>query len=367
MSTKIQNPRILPKETLEQTFNKRLLNVYYPLNKRLLNVYYPLKKADNNALNSRFSGLRFDRSKNMEVCVFEQKTHYPELYAKPHNGFNFIPSCSQGFVKGICSGGHQFAKLLLCGREWCPDCGAEGSMTHKRRIARWWGKVMQMEQLGYLVITVPRAVRKQIQEKKALSDFRTYVKRKLQRLGYDRGLIRYHWAGEDGVTWHPHLNILIEELFMPKKVMSELKRDLCTWFANYFDEDPAKCKSNMWYSYTKPMDAKFEAHKIHKLKYITRSTLTKFNPAMNWSMVKVLKRFRATSTWGKWDKTKENNNPLVALESGLCPHPECRKPITWEGGKENIISRRSQYWQRAILKPLEGGYYQISGILPNDT
>ena len=297
--------------------------------------------------------------------VFEQKTHYPELYAKPHNGFSFLPSCSQGFIKGICSGGHQFAKLLLCGREWCPDCGADQSMSHKRRIARWWPKVMQMEKLGYLVITVPPMIREQIKDKKALSDFRTYVKRKLQRMGYDRGLIRYHWAGEDGKTWHPHLNILIEEMFMPKKVMAEIKRDLCTWFSNYFDEDPAKLKINMWYSYSKPLSSTFVAHKIHKLKYITRATM-KVHPS--WDIVKVLKGFRTTSTWGKWDKSKENTSELASLEAGLCPHPECRQKIAWEGGKENVISSRSKWFKSAILRPVDGGggYYHLSN-LPNDS
>lgn len=298
---------------------------------------------------------------------------YAQLYAKPHNGvhkpFNFLPSCSMGFVKGECESGHQFAKLLLCGKEWCPDCGADGSASHKRRIARWWGKVMSMSEMGYLVVTVPPQVRESFKNKAVLSAFRTYVKRYLQRQGYDKGLVRYHWAGEDGHTWHPHLNILVEEGFLPKKVMVSLKRDLGQYFKRMFPvslkgKEP---KINLWYNYANPESEKFEAHKIHKLKYILRATLTKIDVkgnAKHKELARILKGFRTTSTWGKWDKDKENTSELASLEAGKCPHKECRKPLKWQGGQDKIIKLNNPNWSRVILKPIDGGYYEIKGVLP---
>lgn len=291
---------------------------------------------------------------------------YAQLYAKPHNDFNFIPSCSLGFIKGSCAGGHKFAKLLLCGKEWCPDCGADGSMTHKRRVARWWGKVMSMPEMGYMVVTVPKECRASFKNKVVLSNFRTYLKRKLQRMGYDKGLIRYHWAGDDGYTWHPHLNILIEEGYLSKAKMVELKEDLQTWFTKKFPMSlkGKKAKINLWYSYATPGE-KFEAHKIHKLKYITRSTFKNLDTVKDIDLVRVLKGYRTTSTWGKWEKDKTNTSALASLEAGKCPHPECRKPVSWEKGDDRIVSRRSKLWSKVILKPLDGGYYEVQGMLPD--
>ena len=298
---------------------------------------------------------------------------YAQLYAKPHNStskpFNFLPACSMGFVKGECEGGHHFAKLLLCGKEWCPDCGKDGSAVHKRRIARWWGKVMSMPEMGYLVITTPKEVRESFKNKAVLSAFRTYVKRYLQRMGYDKGLVRYHWAGDDGKIWHPHLNILIEEGFLSKNKMSALKRDLATWFKEMFPTSlkGKKPKINAWYSYANPKAEGFERHKIHKLKYILRSTLTKIDPKRNAKdkeLARILKGFRTTSTWGKWDKDKENTSELAALVSGNCPHKECGKRLKWEGGRDNVVKANNPAWSRIILKPIDGGYYEIKGVLP---
>lgn len=299
---------------------------------------------------------------------------YAQLYAKPHNiplkPFNFLPACSMGFVKGECEGGHHFAKLLLCGKEWCPDCGADGSAVHKRRISRWWGKVMSMEQMGYLVLTVPPQIRESFKNQVVLSAFRTYVKRYLQRQGYERGLVRYHWAGDDGKIWHPHLNILLEGGFMSPKEMRALKRDLGRYFKKMFPQSlkGKTPKINAWYSYANPKAEGFERHKIHKLKYILRSTLTKIDVVRNAKdkeLAKVLKGFRTTSTWGKWPKDKENTSELAALESGKCPHKECCKPLKWEGGRDNIVKINDPKWSKTILKPIDGGYYEIMGVLPD--
>lgn len=304
---------------------------------------------------------------------------YAQLYANTHNEQikeyqedqkntfipGMVPACSMGFVRGICTGGHQFAKMLLCGREWCKDCGADNSYAHQRRMARWFPKVMQMQTFGYLVITVPEQLREASKNKKFLTDFRTYTKRKLQRLGYDRGLIRYHWAGEDGAKWHPHLNILIEETFLPPDKLKKIKNDLRSWFERRHPETFKKnrAKINLWYNYVKPNTPTFDNHKVHKLKYVTRATLKVYNA----ELAKVIKGFRTTSQWGKWKKPDEkNNSSLISLVQNICPHKTCRKPVKWEGGRDKIFSKKFlKDFKKVILMPLEGGYYEIAGKLPD--
>ena len=174
----------------------------------------------------------------MKTNFIDSVLHYPELYDKTHNGLNKPPEpkavppvllqpCVTSFIRGNCSNGHFYAKALVCGKEWCPDCGQDNSIIHKRRQARWWGKVMQMKKVGYLVLTIPRELRPTFMQKEALQDFRKYVTQKLKRMGYKRGLQRYHWAGDcpictghgckicrwtgSDTVYKPHLNVLIEE------------------------------------------------------------------------------------------------------------------------------------------------------------
>ena len=107
------------------------------------------------------------------------------------------------------SGQHHFAKLLLCGKEWCPVCGENGSKAHNRRIARWLPKFQQISQFGYFVIEFPDRYRKDVTlaySKKGLQDTTNKVVQVLAgkrqgrkgRVGgyFDRGLIRWHWYGD---------------------------------------------------------------------------------------------------------------------------------------------------------------------------
>ena len=134
-----------------------------------------------------------------------------------------LPCCHKGFVMGTCTNGHHFAKAILCGKEYCIDCGEKWSWIHQRRHYRWLPKVKSMQSVGYLVVTLPMEVRKYFMDQKRLSVFRRYCIRLLKREGFDRGLCRWHWCGEDGVTWHPHLNFLFPGIYIPKPKIRELR------------------------------------------------------------------------------------------------------------------------------------------------
>lgn len=69
--------------------------------------------------------------------------------------------CGSWAIISECSTGHhRFGKRLLCGHEWCVECGQDGSAAHKRRQARLLPKVQQVTRLGYFVIQIPKAYRK---------------------------------------------------------------------------------------------------------------------------------------------------------------------------------------------------------------
>src|ERR1017187_2995784 len=330
-STNIQ----IPKLSTKKAHNKYLLSAFYPPNKRLNSTHKPLSFTFDRKVSTR--------QEQAKKPQFALKSHYPENRGqrptkvdKGHNTYNFIPKCSIGFVTGECEGGHKYAKLLLCGKDWCPDCGAKNSMIHKRRISRWWGKVAQMKKMGYMVITTPPIIREYLKDPDELTAFRTFIIRWFQRNGYDRGLIRYHWAGEDGIKWAPHLIILVEGMWWSKPKLAKLKSAVCRWMIKRYDFDKKVLKMNINYNYGKPTDKRFEGYKIHKLNYVTRATLTNFDPYYDPKLVSVLKGYRVSSTWGKWTKDQPNTSELASLEAGLCPHPECRKKIIWLGGKDNV-------------------------------
>lgn len=293
--------------------------------------------------------------------------HYPEQYAKPDN-FQFNPGqCIRSFRFGSCSNGHKFIKSLVCGREYCPDCGKIDSDSHKRRKARWYEKIHSLKQVGYLVITVPYEAREYFKDRSVLTDFRTFVKRKLQRIGYNKGLIRYHYFGDcnyckghgcincndtgAGNTWNPHLNVIIEQGYLLKKEFleftNELKNDVVRWIKNRFKKIPVM-KGNVNFSYRKT-----KKQINHTLNYVTRATFRRYDR----SIAELLHGFKTSNCWGKFEKMISDNedkevNELVSLESGLCPC--CGGLITWE--KERL--KRSQIFHFEKIR-IDGGYYMI--------
>lgn len=292
---------------------------------------------------------------------------YPELYAKGHkidllktSSFNSsftnsyqlnklawniaqkcnisIP-CNFGFISGKCSNGHIFMKSLHCGKEYCKNCGLDGSPTHIRRMARWIFKVDQMKNLGYLVVTIPDELRYLFQNTEYLTGFRTSIIRKLKRLGYSRGLARYHLFGDchlcsgkgcydcnttgKSKKYNPHLNIFIEEGYLTKKVFTKLSDDLKKSIVRYFKKISGKIFSaNIFYSYANTIQ-----HKIHKLKYVTRATFRIYNRDISM----LLKGYRLNSTFGRWNKPETED-----IDDILTPAELIDSSI--EATDENIIT-----------------------------
>ena len=244
--------------------------------------------------------------------------NYVSIFQLKKENKEKIPSCCIGFMSFICPCcGKKYFKSLLCGKEWCPECGADGSWVHKRRQARWWDKVMQMDKLGYLVVTTSLEVRQYImhqnptESKKILNAIRKYWVRKLKREFRTRGVVRWHWAGSDGTTFAPHLNILFEHGFINKKTLNTWRTEFQKWFKTTYK---IKTKVVINYSF-----GNTKIFKIHQLKYVTRSTMRTLPSEQ---IQHILFNYHNSVVFGKFDADfRDSDVPrqLTALEHGKCP------------------------------------------------
>ena len=109
----------------------------------------------------------------------------------------------------------------VCGREDCPICGRPHSWAHKRRYKRGLKHIWEMIKsgyVGYLVVTCPEEQRMEWVKKEELRKKTKYIKRMLQReFGKEiKGVMGWHWAGDRGGKWYPHLNVLFTMGYITK-------------------------------------------------------------------------------------------------------------------------------------------------------
>lgn len=251
---------------------------------------------------------------------------------------DYIYRCAKGFVWGE-SSQNNFYKMISCGKEWCRDCGAMHSIPHDRRISRHLTKFLALHQaklqIQYLVITIPPELRKFYRSHQALQKFRRYWVEKLKREGngekWQFGISRYHYAGEDGFNWHPHLNILTVGGFIPLKELREMRAELSRWFKmqHNLDYNP---KPNIYTSWTS------DADKVkHWLSYIMRATQIIYNK----TSADIIHGFRNVAPWKNKDfdlpeykaplESKPEDLEKLAIDEGFDLLPD--------GTKEKIIWR----------------------------
>jgi len=259
---------------------------------------------------------------------------------------DYIYRCTKGFVWGE-SSQNNFYKMICCGKEWCKDCGSKHSIPHDRRISRHLEKFLGIWQaklpVQYLVITIPKELRKIYRSKEALRKFRRYWIEKLKRDGAGKkwqfGVSRYHYCGEDGYTWKPHLNILTIGSWISKEELRTMRAELSRWFKmeHKLDYNPIP---NIYTAWT------FEADKIrHWLSYINRATQVLYND-LN---AEVINGFRNITPWKNQDfqlpqykpQTKEEESEVIkALNQGFDLLPDgTKEKIRWRM-KYSEIKRR---------------------------
>jgi len=246
-----------------------------------------------------------------------------------------LPPCASGFMKGECTNGHHFAKAMLCGKEFCTHCGDNWSWIHQRKYWRWVPKFKVFDSVGYMVITIPKEVRYQFYDRKRLQQFRVYIHAMMKREGFSKGLSRWHWCGEDGKTWHPHINLLFGAGHLPKEKLIRLRELITARLSFLCNKSIDTIVLNYRYSTER-------GKKYHWLKYVTRATFRTFDH----DIYRTTKGFHNNTPWGKWEKPKGSND-IAKLESSICPI--CDSPIKWSG-----FSGELDMWDWHKLK---AGYY----------
>lgn len=257
------------------------------------------------------------------------KEYFENLYKSGQ-----LPDCNRGFVSGNCNC-KSYAKNILCGKEYCKDCGREGSPQHQKRFNRWLPKAKALNKFGVLVVTIPEQLRHKYHNKTKLSDFRTALKNKLKALGFDRGLMRWHLFGDcvycngkqcykcnhtgAGNIYKPHLNVVIDSGFIKdihnSKILTELKKFITNYWKRIFNQ---KFENVINYHYSKRL-----SDRLHQIKYITRSTFRIYDQETD----ETLHKYRLTTVWGTWkDKVITEEE---AIDNNCCT--DCNKSIRWIG------------------------------------
>lgn len=209
-----------------------------------------------------------------------------------------------GMVKG-CDNGHFYLKSLECGREWCPVCGQDHSVSHNRRTSRLVPKIFAMNVVCYGVFEVPLALRPFFLYARALKDARRYIHRLLERELGTRGVSRWHWQGEGGmrefddiieeVRFHPHLNVLFEHGLLGRKQIKRLRSLWSKWLYRYCGHKYYKT-APVWFQYYRSASKKH-----HLAAYVTRPTLKHFAGYVK-DFAQELYGFNNQSWFGKWSK-----------------------------------------------------------------
>ena len=238
--------------------------------------------------------------------------------------------CGTWATIGECSDcGQSYAVRHVCGREWCPDCGARDSIAHHRRIARWLPKLQTFKSVGYWVITFPHdSARPESKEalqwryKQIMLVFRCS---KAYPTGlYEHGLARWHFFGEpkngERPTYHPHLNILVEGRHIGKHELQAIKGELRLRLG--------VPNLVVHYSYKATPTAVY-----HALSYVTRATFLDYKWAPR--LAAGLYNFHSCRSWGVWRGRKQLWSLLQPREAydeydDLKSCPRCGGKINWD-------------------------------------
>ncbi|GAI64160.1 unnamed protein product [marine sediment metagenome] len=186
-----------------------------------------------------------------------------------------------------------------------------------------------MQSVAYLVITYPEEIRCLMRNAQALRAQRNKLTRVLKQLGYDRGMDRWHYKGDQDDDYHPHQNALVDGGYLAPE---ELERQKDMIRRKLLPRSMAKLLGKdleIHYQYTTSQKKIY-----HWLKYITRPTFLEYSwdPAL----AEDLYGFHNNHTWGRWDQPSKwqlNHRSrsiriMSMVEQGL--HPVSGKPITWD-------------------------------------
>jgi len=249
-------------------------------------------------------------------------------------GVDVSLNCSSWASLGECSEGHRFAKQIYCGREWCATCGGNDGVMHNRRKARWLPKAMQIESMGYFVITLPPEMRYRYRSREELGKLGVALRRMLKRQGFTRGLSGWDYFGESENApagsypkWHPHFSALVDGKRLTHSELRAVKRSVARIMGVRND------RVNVYYQYSNET-----LKKLHWVSYVTRPTF------LDWrwdeAAAVFLRGMRTYQAWGQghwngpvmWfvpEGTQSEARAITQLQQRECP--DCGKEISWKG------------------------------------
>jgi len=326
-----------------------------------------------------------------------------------------LGKCPEHFLHGWDDAGHNFAKELHCGWEFCPVCGQKNSPAHLRRFARWLPKAQTVESLGYFVIEMPVKARLRWHSKASLEtagklvtsimkgEYEIAERRKsgemitkvmaarIRARWYEKGLRRWHFFGDapesirvvieqhqgveqlpfsdefSAAKYNPHLNVLVPGGFLSDAKLEFIKAILRAAFneplliVNYsFTDEPGRI--------------------VHLAKYVTRATFLD----IRWDkfLAGSLYGFRNMRSWGKWEVDKPawtlddlsgdaagevagiNIKAINALGESRCYIDGL--PIKWSRPQPISFFRSVQEKQSDKIESLGAGYYRLPDIVVPD-
>jgi hypothetical protein len=182
--------------------------------------------------------------------------------------------------------GYKYWVRVPCRREWCPECGKEGSLYHRWVYYRLLPYALQMVgmagALGYLVVTCPKEHREAMKEPKVMSEFREEVSGICEEEGLWPAVYRWHFAGDKGRCWYPHLNVLFPMGYIEPEDLDRIKRKI----------ERRIGVRVVYYEYTREL-----GKVMHIVRYVSRPT---------WNLQNEVgpERFKNFKKWGVWGKKK---------------------------------------------------------------
>jgi len=134
--------------------------------------------------------------------------------------------------------GYEYWVRVPCGREYCPQCGKPRSLYHRKLYLQVLRVLLEMWMVGggvgYMVITCPEELREKWKDPNKIRKFMRALRRKLQKLGLWPAFYRWHWAGDRGRRWYPHLNLVFPFKYVEKEKLEKLRRFLKRWGISMF-------------------------------------------------------------------------------------------------------------------------------------
>jgi len=247
--------------------------------------------------------------------------------------------CGRYMSVATCRNHHVFFKVLVCGQEWCPVCGEDDSLAHRRRISAFLPKAQQLSSMGYLVVQASCGRRNWLRRGAYRKWYFAVVKRVLKQFGIDEALWFWHLFGElRGGSFNPHLNILFEGGLVPLFFINELREALRSEL-----RDSALVVN---YGFHEKSGQKYSV-----LKYCVRSTFR--SESWDCELAAGLYGERRRGSFGKWagkpvwevESAAKCTEAVEQLEAGLCPR--CGEALTWHS--KVVSTNFLDIWETADL------------------